>query len=61
MHTPNKNDLNILKDLIGAGKLETIIDKVYSFNETAKAFQYYGEGNFKGKIVITMDQNYNTQ
>jgi len=27
--------------------------------ETDRAFQYYGEGHFKGKVVITVEHNEN--
>lgn len=53
MHKPNK-DLNILKELYESGKVKPVIDRCFPLNETAEAFRYFGEGQFKGKIVITV-------
>jgi NADPH:quinone reductase-like Zn-dependent oxidoreductase len=47
-------DLNYLIELFEAGKLKPVIDKCFPLEETAEAFRYFGEGCFKGKIVIVM-------
>ncbi len=52
-HKPNK-DLAFLKELFKAGKLASVIDRTYPLSDTAEAFQYYGEGQAKGKVVITV-------
>lgn len=54
LHKPNANDLDIMKTFIEADKVTPIIDKCYSLNDVAEAFQYYGEGRVKGKVVITI-------
>lgn len=54
VHTPNKKDLEMLTDLFERGIIEPIIDKVYPFEKTSEAFKYFGEGNFIGKIVISI-------
>lgn len=52
-------DLPYLIALFEAGKLTPVIDKCYPLEETADAFRYFGEGRFKGKIVITVgNRNY---
>ncbi len=56
MHQPNK-DLDSLSELFAAGKVKPFIDKVYPLGKTADAFRYFGEGKFKGKVVITMTNN----
>jgi len=56
-HKPNKG-LNILNELIESGKVKPVIDRCFPLSETSEAFQYYGEGHFKGKIVISV-KNYN--
>ena len=56
MHKPNK-DLNILCELFESGKIKPVIDRCFPLSETADAFQYYGEGYFKGKVVITVEHN----
>jgi NADPH:quinone reductase-like Zn-dependent oxidoreductase len=58
MHKPNK-DLHILSDLFESGKLKPVVDKCFPLSQTAKAFQYYGQGHFKGKVVITVELNNN--
>ena len=60
MHKPNK-DLNILNELIESGKVKPVIDRCFPLSETAEAFQYFGEGHFKGKVVITVEHNNNTK
>jgi NADPH:quinone reductase-like Zn-dependent oxidoreductase len=59
MHKPNK-DLNILNKLFESGKVKPVIDRCFPLSETAEAFHYFGEGHFKGKVVITVDHNNKT-
>jgi len=54
MHKPNASDLDIMKTLVEAGKIESVIDKCYPLSDVAEAIRYYEEGHFKGKIVITI-------
>lgn len=56
MHTPNAKDLEIVKELIEAGKVVPVIAGRYPLSETAKAFRVYGEGHPSGKLIITMEQ-----
>jgi NADPH:quinone reductase-like Zn-dependent oxidoreductase len=53
VYKPNKSDLNYLKKLFEAGKVKSVIDKCFKLNEVPEAFQYFGEGHVKGKIIIT--------
>jgi NADPH:quinone reductase-like Zn-dependent oxidoreductase len=48
-------DLDYLVELFNAGKLKPVIDKCFPLEKTADAFRYFGEGRFKGKIVITLE------
>ena len=48
-------DLNYLVALFEAGKIKPVIDKCFPLEETAEAFRYFGQGRFKGKIVITLE------
>lgn len=50
-------DLDYLAELFEAGKLKPVIDKCFPLEETANAFRYFGEGCFRGKIVITLEHN----
>ncbi|MFZ1041908.1 MAG: NAD(P)-dependent alcohol dehydrogenase [Anaerolineales bacterium] len=53
----NQKDLTFLKELLEAGKIVPIIDRLYALSETAEALRYLGEGHAKGKVVITMEDN----
>jgi len=50
-------DLRYLVELFEAGKLKPVIDKCFPLEETAEAFRYFGDGCFKGKIVIKLGKN----
>ena len=51
---PNTVDLEALGELIKAGKVTPVIDRLYELSEVADALRYLGEGHSPGKIVITM-------
>ena len=50
-------DLNYLVELFEAGKLKPVIDRCFPMEKSADAFRYFGEGRFKGKVVITFNDN----
>jgi NADPH:quinone reductase-like Zn-dependent oxidoreductase len=56
---PNK-DLAFIIELIESGKVVPVIDRQYPLSEVSEALRYLGEGNAKGKIVITVGHNYKT-
>ena len=47
-------DLEVLRELLEAGKVTPVVDKRYELSETADAFRYLGEGHARGKIVVTL-------
>ncbi len=55
-HKANK-DLAFLKELFEAGKVKPVIDRCYTLSEVPEALRYFGEGNHKGKLVITVEHN----
>jgi NADPH:quinone reductase-like Zn-dependent oxidoreductase len=56
---PNK-DLAYMNELFEAGKVKPVIDGPYKLSEVPEAIRYFGEGNHKGKVVITLEHNNET-
>jgi len=50
----NQKDLLFLIELMKAGKVKSIIDKLYPLSETAEALRYLEDGHARGKVVITV-------
>ena len=51
---PNKEDLEVLKQLIEAGTVTPVIGGTYSLSDVPEALRYLEEGRTRGKTVITM-------
>ena len=58
---PNQQDLVFMKELIEKGKVVPMIERRYTLREVAEAIWYVEEGHAKGKVVITVDQNNDTE
>jgi NADPH:quinone reductase-like Zn-dependent oxidoreductase len=47
-------DLQVLKELIEAGKVTPVIDRTYPQSEVPEAIRYLEEGHARGKVVVTV-------
>jgi NADPH:quinone reductase-like Zn-dependent oxidoreductase len=50
----NGEDMVVLKELIEAGNVTPVIDRVYPLGEVADAIRHMRQGRARGKVVITM-------
>jgi len=48
----NKEDIEVLRELLEAGTVKPVIDRRFGLSEIADAFRYLGEGHARGKVVI---------
>ena len=47
-------DLDILRELLEAGRVIPVIDRGYELSQAPDALRYLGEGHARGKVVITV-------
>ncbi len=53
MLKPNK-DMARVNELFESGSLRPVIDRTFPLHEAREAMLYYAEGNFVGKVVVTV-------
>jgi len=51
----NKDDLDVLRELMQTGKLTPVIDRRYKLSETPAAIAYLQQGHARGKVIINVD------
>jgi NADPH:quinone reductase-like Zn-dependent oxidoreductase len=49
---PNRENLAFLRELIEAGKVRPVVDRVYPLADVAEALETMGEGHVQGKLVV---------
>ena len=52
--TPNEAGLQLLKEMIEAGKVTPVVDRTYPLSQVADPIRYVREGRTRGKIVINV-------
>ena len=52
----DQKDLIFIKELLEAGKVVPVIDRVYPFSEVPEAIRHLETGHARGKVVITIEQ-----
>ncbi|MBL8100777.1 MAG: NAD(P)-dependent alcohol dehydrogenase, partial [Anaerolineales bacterium] len=50
----NKEDMNLLKELLESGKIKPFVEKTYPLSQIKEAMSRFGQGHLQGKIVVTM-------
>ncbi|HXX90917.1 MAG TPA: NAD(P)-dependent alcohol dehydrogenase [Acidimicrobiales bacterium] len=50
----NRGDLLVLKDLIEAGSVTPVVDRVYRFDEIPAAIRHLETGRARGKVVVSL-------
>lgn len=57
LSSENLADLNFIKELVEAGKIKAVVDKVFPLEKAADAHRYLEAGQRTGSVVITLRHN----
>jgi NADPH:quinone reductase-like Zn-dependent oxidoreductase len=47
--------VQLLKELIEAGKVKPVVDRTHPLSEAPEAIRYLEEGHSRGKVVVTCE------
>jgi NADPH:quinone reductase-like Zn-dependent oxidoreductase len=47
-------DLEVLRELVEAGKVTPVVERTYPLEDAAEAFRHLGDGPVQGKLVVTV-------
>jgi alcohol dehydrogenase len=53
IHRPGREPLEVLSAALEAGTIAPVIDSTYALEDAPRAFERFGTGEVRGKIVIT--------
>jgi NADPH:quinone reductase-like Zn-dependent oxidoreductase len=56
----NRADLDVLGELVAAGKIAPVIDRRYPLSDVAEAIRYVVEEHARGKVIITVEKSNET-
>ena len=51
---PNREDLELLKELLEAGRIRPLVDRTFPLAEAAEAFRYHASRAATGKVVVVV-------
>jgi len=54
IHKDRREDLITIKELVEAGNVTPVLDKMYPLDRAAEAIQYVTDGHARGQVVITI-------
>lgn len=57
----SKEDLTVISELMEAGKVTPVIDRLYELSGVPEAIEYLEEGHARGKVVIAVEDNNETR
>jgi NADPH:quinone reductase-like Zn-dependent oxidoreductase len=49
---PNQADLAVIRELMVAGRLRSVVDRTFPLSETAAAVEYVEQGHVRGKVAV---------
>jgi len=59
MAVATKNDLVLLAELLGAGKIEPVIERTVAFRDIPDAIRYLENEHARGNIVVSVEPTEN--